>query len=203
MGTPDTGSSGRILQMALNLFASKGYDATSIREICEASGITKPTLYHFFGSKDGVFRALVQGALEEFERDVRLAVEPPGSAVERLQRVARGYFDSAVRQRELVRLIFALVHSSSGAPPSVDIPGFYERILKLVAGVMEHGVVTAELQPGPTDVRLLVFMGSLSEAVCGNLITGQPWLTPELADTLVETVVGGWRTGEPRDGGAR
>ena len=41
-------------------FAVKGYDATSVREICEAAGITKPTLYHFFGSKDGVLQALVQ-----------------------------------------------------------------------------------------------------------------------------------------------
>lgn len=201
MVTPISRSSSRILQTALNLFSSKGYDGTSVREICEASGITKPTLYHFFGSKDGVFRALVQGALEEFERDVREAAQPPGTTIERLQRVARKYFDRAVRQRELVRLIFALVHSPSGATPPVDVPQFYERILKLVGGVMADGVAAGELRPGPPDLRLLVFMGSMSEAVCGNLITGQPWLTPELADTLVETAVGGWRSGERPDGG--
>ena len=53
-------SAERILSTALDLFAIKGYDATSVREICEAAGITKPTLYHFFGSKDGVLQALVQ-----------------------------------------------------------------------------------------------------------------------------------------------
>jgi AcrR family transcriptional regulator len=37
-------SSDRILLKALNLFSSKGYDATSVREICEAAEITKPTL---------------------------------------------------------------------------------------------------------------------------------------------------------------
>jgi len=52
-------SSQRILTTALDLFAVRGYDATSVREICEAAAITKPTLYHFFGSKDGVLRALV------------------------------------------------------------------------------------------------------------------------------------------------
>lgn len=49
-------SAERILSTALDLFAIKGYDATAVREICEAAGITKPTLYHFFGSKDGVSR---------------------------------------------------------------------------------------------------------------------------------------------------
>ena len=53
-------SAERILSTALDLFAVKGYDATAVREICEAAGITKPTLYHFFGSKDGVLQALVQ-----------------------------------------------------------------------------------------------------------------------------------------------
>lgn len=203
MSTPPSSSPARILRTALNLFSAKGYDGTSVREICEASGITKPTLYHFFGSKDGVFKALVESALSDFERDLREAVQPPGPAVERLQRVARKYFDSAVRQRELVRLIFALVHNASGAPPVLDIPGFYDRILKVVAGVMDDGVDAGDLRPGPTDVRLLVFMGAMSEAVCGNLITGQPWLTPELADTLVETVVGGWRDGARPEGEAR
>jgi AcrR family transcriptional regulator len=203
MSTPPSSSPTRILQTALNLFASKGYDGTSVREICEASGITKPTLYYFFGSKDGVFRALVENALADFERDVSEAVRPPGLAAERLQRVARRYFDRALRQREVARLIFALVHNASGAPPSLDIPGFYERILKMVAAVMEEGVATGELRPGPADVRLLVFMGAMSEAVCGNLITGRPWLTPDLADTLVETVVSGWRAGAKPAGEGR
>ena len=65
-----TSSAGRILSTALDLFAVKGYDATAVREICEAAGITKPTLYHFFGSKDGVFQALVTGAFDEFRQHV-------------------------------------------------------------------------------------------------------------------------------------
>jgi TetR/AcrR family transcriptional regulator len=195
MAATATGSSSRILQTALALFSSKGYDATSVREICEAAGITKPTLYHFFGSKDGVYRALVQGALDDFQRNVEQGVQPPGSTLERLQRVARGYFDSANRQRELVRFIFALVHNPSNAAPPTDFPKFYDGVVQIVAGVVEEGVARGELAPGSIEVRLLVLMGALGEAVCGNLIVGRPDLTPELADTLVETVVGGWREG--------
>jgi AcrR family transcriptional regulator len=198
MNVTPTGSHSRILQTALNLFSSKGYDGTSVRELCAAAGITKPTLYHFFGSKDGVYRALVQGALDDFQRDVEAGVQPPGTTVERLQRVARGYFDSAARQRELVRFIIALVHNPSSAAPLTDFPQFYERIVQLVGRVIEDGVASGELAAGPTDLRLLVFMGALGEAVCGNLILGRPALTPELADAVVETLVGGWR-----DGGAR
>jgi TetR/AcrR family transcriptional regulator len=193
MSVTATGSSSRILQTALALFSTKGYDATSVREICEAAGITKPTLYHFFGSKEGVYSALVEGALDDFQRTIERAVEPSGTAVERLKRVARGYFDSAMRQRELVRLILALVHNPSSGAPATDFPKFYERIVQLVAGVVDDGVRARELGGGPVEARMLVFMGTLGEAVCGNLIVGRPWLSEELADTLVETIVGGWR----------
>ena len=41
----------RILECALELFYAKGYDAVGVQEIAERSGITKPTLYYYFGSK--------------------------------------------------------------------------------------------------------------------------------------------------------
>ena len=43
----------RILQCALELFYAKGYDAVGVQEIAQKAGITKPTLYYYFGSKYG------------------------------------------------------------------------------------------------------------------------------------------------------
>ncbi len=49
-----------ILRVAARLFATRGFEATSVREIVEAAGVTKPTLYYYFGSKEG----LATGALD-------------------------------------------------------------------------------------------------------------------------------------------
>ena len=51
-------------------------DATAVREICEAAGITKPTLYHFYGSKEGVLQALVTSGFVRFRRLVDSAMAP-------------------------------------------------------------------------------------------------------------------------------
>ena len=48
-----------ILENALILFASFGYDATGVQEICDESGVTKPTLYHYFRSKRGLMEELL------------------------------------------------------------------------------------------------------------------------------------------------
>lgn len=59
-----------IAECAAELFAQKGYSATSIREITEAAKVTKPTLYYHFGSKDGLIRHLVEGTLEAYETEL-------------------------------------------------------------------------------------------------------------------------------------
>jgi AcrR family transcriptional regulator len=74
----------RILDAALTLFAEKGYEATSMREIAEQLGITKAALYYHFESKADIVRTM----LAETERHVsELAAwtrrQPPGPELAR------------------------------------------------------------------------------------------------------------------------
>jgi len=193
MATAPVRSSDRILQKALELFSSKGYEATSVREICEAAEITKPTLYHFYRSKEGVYRALVQGSLDEFRQAMVRELERPGSPTERLKGVARTYFAITREHRQLMRFLFALVHSPTSSAPQIDFTQHYESVVAAVAGVVEQGVRDGAFARGDAQVRMLVFMGALGEALCGWLIAGTPDLTSDLADRLVDTVVSGWR----------
>jgi TetR/AcrR family transcriptional regulator len=192
MALQATRSSDRILQSALDLFTRKGYDATSVREICEAAGITKPTLYHFYKSKGGVYHALVDGVLEQFRETLLAELELPGTTAERLKRVARAYFASARGQRQLMRFIFALIHNPPASAPGTDFVRFYEELVGCIAARVEEAVASGELAPGRTDLRMLVLMGSLGEALCGYVLTGRPELTDALADDLVDTIFGSW-----------
>ncbi len=187
----------RILLKALALFSDKGYDATSVREICEAAGVTKPTLYHFYGSKEGVYRAIVEGALDRFRADLVRALHDQGPLRDRLVQTARAYFDATTNDPDLARFILALVHNPPRSAPATDFLGFYRTVLEGFSSVMEAAAARGEIAPGPTDVRMLVFMGALGEAVHGHLLVGHPALTPELASTLVDTVLWGWAPARP------
>ena len=48
-----------ILTTALGLFSFQGFESTGIQEIVDKSGITKPTLYHYFGNKRGLLDAII------------------------------------------------------------------------------------------------------------------------------------------------
>jgi AcrR family transcriptional regulator len=190
-------SNDRILQKALELFSEKGYDATSVREICEAAGITKPTLYHFYGSKEGVYRAIVEGALERFQADLVRVLAGGGTLRDRLVRMAQSYVESTLREPDLARFIMALIHNPPHSAPATDFMGFYQRILDALARTIDEAIARGEVTPGPTDVRLLVFMGALGEAMHRHLLVGRPDLTPALAETLVDTVLRGWAPPPP------
>ena len=56
----------KILKVAIEILARKGYHATSTREIVEAAGVTKPMLYYYFGSKAGVCQAGIRRISQEF-----------------------------------------------------------------------------------------------------------------------------------------
>ena len=187
-------SAERILTTALDLFAVKGYDATAVREICEAAGITKPTLYHFFGSKDGVFQALVRNGFLQFRQLVDSALATPGSFRERVKLFTRSVFQNASQKP----LFWRFMHSVIWAPPGTALPQtesctqFYDGVVAELAKAAEDAVKQGEITEGALDVRMLILMGAISEAATGYVIAGKPALTPELANRLVDTIFDGW-----------
>ena len=67
----------RILDVALRLFADKGYDATSMREIAEHLGITKAALYYHFDSKADIVRAMLADTEKRVAELAAWAAEQP------------------------------------------------------------------------------------------------------------------------------
>ena len=99
-----------IMEKALELFCARGYDAVGVQEIAEQSGITKPTLYYYFGSKQG----LMETILEENSRILE----------EMLEKVADYYDDeveaatqavTAVMEPLIIILMAAIVVPIMGA----------------------------------------------------------------------------------------
>jgi AcrR family transcriptional regulator len=184
-------SANRILDTALDLFSAHGYDATSVQAICDAAHITKPTLYHFYGSKEGVYNALIAAALERIRASLFAALAAPGPLVERLKLVVRDLFADATADPKVWRLMTTSVWTPGSAPVE-DAHCNYEAYGTLIAEAVEAAIRRGELTPGPTPVRVLVLKGAVAEALDSFVLFGQPALTPELADQLIDAVFGGW-----------
>lgn len=66
----------RLLLSALSHFAAKGYDGVQVKEVAEEAGVSKPTLYYHFGSKEGLFRQLCLVSLAAMAVRIQAMVDP-------------------------------------------------------------------------------------------------------------------------------
>lgn len=83
----------QLLDVAEELFAERGYDATSIEDIARSAGVTRPIVYERLGNKEGAYLAVVSRVrhqLEELLTEAALSAEHPR---EQLRRGIGAYFD--------------------------------------------------------------------------------------------------------------
>ena len=92
----------RIQAAALELFAAKGVEQTSLREIAERIGITKPALYYHFASREDLLRSLVQPLIDDVE--ARLATDRARTDVDPVALLG-DWFDLTYRHRAITGLI--------------------------------------------------------------------------------------------------
>ena len=63
----------QLVELAEQLFAERGFARTSMEELARRAGVTKPVIYELFESKDGLFRACVDRAIERMAASIAVA----------------------------------------------------------------------------------------------------------------------------------
>jgi AcrR family transcriptional regulator len=102
---PDEHGRARLIEAGRALFGEQGYDATSIAEIGARAGIAKSVLYHHFGSKAGLYRAVVEQDAQAIVEAVAAAVPPPGAPPPRLRPGVDAYLRFLSEHPDTWRLI--------------------------------------------------------------------------------------------------
>ena len=79
----------RIIAVALEAFAARGFEATTTVEIADTLQMTGPSLYHYFSTKEELLYACMDFILEQLHTDLSAAAASKGTAQERMVRVVR------------------------------------------------------------------------------------------------------------------
>jgi len=96
----------KILDAAQTLFAGKGLDGVSIREIAEAAGISKATVFHYFDSKDALYQAVVRRSCEGIGQLLaQLAAREDGDPLLTLSDYRRQDLEETLAHADVVRLV--------------------------------------------------------------------------------------------------
>jgi len=155
----------RLIDVAVKLFTSRGYSATSVRQIVEGAGVSKPVLYYHFGSKEGLYLEIMrrlEGTLHETLGRLR---EEKGSARERIRRFGLGVFDVFSENTAAVRFLNAVFWGPPQGAPEFDVESFLEPMMASFRALVAKGVARGEFRRSSAADLEFGLLGALSFAM--------------------------------------
>ena len=100
----------QLFAVALGLFAQRGYRATTMDDIAEAAGVTKPLLYQHFSSKRALYLELVQSIARDLLEAIERAVRQADGPRQQVELGFAAYFRLVVSHEAEFRLLFGRDH---------------------------------------------------------------------------------------------
>jgi AcrR family transcriptional regulator len=98
----------QLLDVSLTLFAGRGFDATTMDDIAEAAGVTKPLLYQHFASKRALYLELVDSVAHTMLEAIGKAVAAAEGPRQQVEGGFAAYFDLAVTHPDAFNLLFGI-----------------------------------------------------------------------------------------------
>jgi len=144
-----------IRAVAAELFAQRGFEQTSLREIAERLGITKAALYYHFPSKNELMASLVEPLIEDL-RLLATEVEQVDGEVQHDPRpIVEKFFEICMRHRLVLRGLVRDVHAVQELEILPVMVHWRERVDAVLVG-----------SDDPVDrVRAVVALGGLQDTV--------------------------------------
>ena len=144
--------------MARELFAAGGFHATSMDDVAEAAGVTKPVLYQHFPSKRALYRELLEDVGRRLLADITSATAPADSGRERVQNGIAAYFGFVTDNQPAFRLLFG-----ASVRNDAEFAEVAERVLTHLAEAVAQ-MIDVDLPPEQRVVLAHAIIG-MAEAV--------------------------------------
>ncbi len=136
-----------IMQAAVELFAEKGFEGTSIEDLARAAGVGKGTVYGYFQDKNEIFLAFCEEELDYTFGVLSEKTDPDASLIEQLMTLFMTQFHVVTENREFGRhLIREMAFPRAGdAHKSKDLDARY---LEAVGAILDRAQKRGELREG-------------------------------------------------------
>ena len=177
----------KILEVAINLFARKGFEGASVRDITAAAQVTVPTLYYHFKDKDGLYQAALKESAENLLELLKKVDDPNASLRDRFLALAKAKMRLAKKKNTAIELWTRewMDSGSQGLPPKLK--SAMGQSIKYMEQMIAQAVEKGEIRP--VNPKLTVwYMFSLA-FLQGNKFIAKYLKTKELTDDEIAEYV--------------
>lgn len=182
----------RILAAARKEFAKRGLAGARVDEIADRARANKRMIYHYFGSKDELFTAVLEDAwldIRSAEQKLKLEDLPPREALETLVRFTWRYY---LKKPEFITLVnSANLHRARHLKNSDAVIGAMGRLTDMVEKLLERGVESGDFRPGIDPTQLNITIAAIGYYYLQNRFTGslffeRDFMSPEALEERLQ-----------------
>ncbi len=143
-----------LLEVAIDLFATKGYAATSIRDIANGMGMSISNIYHYYGNKEGILLAIFEQSAVRLYEDLERVAELDMDPAERLGLLVKTNLTHTGRFRNEAR-IYTIEREQYPPEAQERVKRLQRQILDMYVGQLRAIAAQGLLVHG--DITVLAF----------------------------------------------
>ena len=154
-----------ISRTALRLFVRSGYEGTGVQALVEETGLSKPTIYHWFGSKRGILDAIIDEHFSVILPRMTAACEYRRDLPKTLDETAAAYFDTAAEYPQFMQMFLSMHHGAPGSESKIAVEPSIEKLYGLFDELFEKASQDHGNMKGKSHMLAAHFFGVLNTHV--------------------------------------
>lgn len=180
-----------LITAARELFGAQGYAAASTPQIVAAAGVTRGALYHHFGDKTGLFRAVYEAVEADVIARVGQAAYAHDDPLERLRAGAEAFLDACL-EPEVQQITLIDAPAVLGWQAWRELDAAYG--LGVVRTALSHAMDAGAITPQPLEPLAHALLGALTETALMISRADNPHQQRDHASTTITTLLHGLST---------
>lgn len=161
----------KIFEAAMDLFAQKGYDGTSVEEITSVVGIAKGTLYYHFSSKEEILYFLVEEGMNLLKNSIEIKTKNFKSSVDKIKAVVLIQIKSIVKYENLITLVIDQIWGNEER--NLKCREYIYEYIRILENIIKEGIEKGEIIEGKPEVLASGLFGFTCSGLLYKLKTGK------------------------------
>ncbi len=154
----------KIFETSMELFAKKGYEATSIEEITSIVGVAKGTLYYHFSSKEEIFNFLVAEGMKLLKNSIEIKISKTNSYIEKLKAIILIQIKIIIKYENFITMLLSQIWGQE--PRNIKCRSYVFEYINMIEEIIKEGVEKGEI----IDCDLSVMASGIFGFTCSTMV---------------------------------
>lgn len=140
----------KIFETSMDLFAKKGYEATSIEEITSVVGVAKGTLYYHFSSKEEIFYFLIEEGMKLLKNSIDIKTSKLENSLDKLKAIILIQIKIIIKYENFISMLLSQIWGQE--PRNKKCREYVFEYINMIEDIIKEGIEKEELIPGDSSV---------------------------------------------------